>query len=243
MGLKIFGSTAAALGAAVVGFAAAPAAAAVTLNINPGYESTENTGASANATFSFVDVGGDVKVSILLENTTDGTAGDGATLATLVAIAFDLPTLASPLTSGDLDANGSTFTKFWTSPDFQPFTTPGGGSLAFDYGISNPRPTFNGGPAGTGVTAGNSIEIFLLADTNLNAAQFEAAFLTGYQTGDFVIGARFQQVGTPGDNGGSDKVLGGITTTVVPEPTTWALMIMGFGAAGAMLRRRRTVFG
>ena len=29
------------------------------------------------------------------------------------------------------------------------------------------------------------------------------------------------------------------TTGAVPEPATWALMIMGFGAAGAMLRRRR----
>lgn len=27
--------------------------------------------------------------------------------------------------------------------------------------------------------------------------------------------------------------------TVVPEPATWGLMIMGFGAAGAMLRRRK----
>jgi hypothetical protein len=25
----------------------------------------------------------------------------------------------------------------------------------------------------------------------------------------------------------------------VPEPATWALMIVGFGGAGAMLRRRR----
>jgi hypothetical protein len=33
--------------------------------------------------------------------------------------------------------------------------------------------------------------------------------------------------------------LGG-TVGVVPEPATWAMMIMGFGAAGAMLRRRRT---
>jgi hypothetical protein len=28
---------------------------------------------------------------------------------------------------------------------------------------------------------------------------------------------------------------------VVPEPATWAMMIMGFGAAGAMLRRRRNI--
>jgi subtilisin-like proprotein convertase family protein len=27
---------------------------------------------------------------------------------------------------------------------------------------------------------------------------------------------------------------------VVPEPATWAMMIMGFGAAGSILRRRRT---
>jgi hypothetical protein len=33
--------------------------------------------------------------------------------------------------------------------------------------------------------------------------------------------------------------IAGCTTTVVPEPATWGLMIMGFGAAGAILRRRR----
>ncbi len=39
---------------------------------------------------------------------------------------------------------------------------------------------------------------------------------------------------TPGGGGGQ----GG-----VPEPATWAMMIMGFGGVGAMMRRRRTVFG
>ena len=28
----------------------------------------------------------------------------------------------------------------------------------------------------------------------------------------------------------------------IPEPTTWALMIGGFGLAGAALRRRRAAF-
>jgi hypothetical protein len=30
-------------------------------------------------------------------------------------------------------------------------------------------------------------------------------------------------------------------TTAIPEPATWALMIMGFGAAGAVMRQRRRV--
>jgi hypothetical protein len=37
----------------------------------------------------------------------------------------------------------------------------------------------------------------------------------------------------------SGTATGDIPGGVVPEPTTWALMILGFGSAGAMLRRRR----
>jgi hypothetical protein len=34
-----------------------------------------------------------------------------------------------------------------------------------------------------------------------------------------------------------------IVQNPVPEPATWALMIVGFGGAGAMLRRRKTALG
>jgi hypothetical protein len=35
--------------------------------------------------------------------------------------------------------------------------------------------------------------------------------------------------------------LDNIAVTAVPEPATWAMMILGFGAAGAMMRRRRAL--
>lgn len=57
--------------------------------------------------------------------------------------------------------------------------------------------------------------------------------------GSFVQSFDFQ----PDDNGDGDPQQPDSQrlTGAVPEPTTWALMITGFGGAGAMLRRRRTV--
>ena len=39
------------------------------------------------------------------------------------------------------------------------------------------------------------------------------------------------------------QFLVGAATTPVPEPATWALMIIGFGLAGAALRRRQRTTG
>ena len=48
------------------------------------------------------------------------------------------------------------------------------------------------------------------------------------------------------DNAGFDQlVLDNITinavSSAVPEPTTWAMMIIGFGVVGAMARRRQAL--
>jgi hypothetical protein len=45
-------------------------------------------------------------------------------------------------------------------------------------------------------------------------------------------------VGNPCDSGGD---CGGGGGNEVPEPATWAMMVMGFGGVGALMRRRRTM--
>lgn len=65
--------------------------------------------------------------------------------------------------------------------------------------------------------------------------------------GTYVIEAGVRNVGEaegPADMGYASRLLvDNVTLEVaaVPEPTTWALMILGFGSAGAMLRRRRAL--
>lgn len=57
--------------------------------------------------------------------------------------------------------------------------------------------------------------------------------LTGAPT-PTITGVKFEFGTTP------DSVLGGVITGGVPEPASWALMILGFGGVGAVIRRRRS---
>ena len=68
---------------------------------------------------------------------------------------------------------------------------------------------------------------------------------SGWQNGHFQFTATsatqtltFLSVGTPF---GLPPIalLDGVSLTAVPEPTTWAMMLLGFGGIGAMIRRRR----
>lgn len=213
----------------------ASAQAAVTLDFKPSWGSTENTGAAASATFSFSDLGGDVLVSLVLANATgDEALGLGATKATLMGVAFDLPD-SDPIAS--LSAGGSSFSKLFTDLKFQPFGT-------FDQGIGV-NSNFQGGNPHAGLKAGQSTgPITFKVLTDLSAADFETAFGAGYQTGGGLrAAARFQVVDV---GAGSDKVFGGLrpslqdrTIAPIPEPATWLMMILGFGGVGAMLRARR----
>ena len=109
------------------------------------------------------------------------------------------------------------------------------------------------------VTAGDSLVFYIVdhnistnwySDPSLNGG-FNAIYSTPYGGGDAGIPlgsykfVSFEDRGSIGDLDYNDESfvfqnVGVVTHGDVPEPASWALMIMGFGAAGAMMRRRRT---
>lgn len=230
-------STTLAVGVAISAtLAAGKPADAFTLSIDPSFGSTENTGAQALLNFNFVDTGSGVRLDLGLLNTTDGSAGLGATRATLVGVGFDL---LNGVTVSSYSSGSSGFTQLWTggSASLSGRTQDGQSLGSFDVGISPPRNSFNGGNPQAGLTAGSSTLVsFLLGGANLNASALEASFLQGFSSGDLRVAGRFQQVNA---GGGSDKVLGGVVkggnSEAVPEPST----ILGVAAAGAAFMGRK----
>jgi hypothetical protein len=71
---------------------------------------------------------------------------------------------------------------------------------------------------------------------------------SGWMTANFTFTANstsellsFLAVGTPAANLPPFALLDGVSLTAVPEPSTWAMMLVGFGGLGyAAFRRRRT---
>lgn len=109
----------------------------------------------------------------------------------------------------------------------------------FTAGVATTTPTFTGFPAG--VTSGSYDHTF---DITL-ASSFNAAFVTahgGTPAGAFAAlfsgakaGKAYLNIHSTSFGGG--EIRGQLS--LVPEPQTWALMIAGFGMAGAALRRRK----
>lgn len=84
------------------------------------------------------------------------------------------------------------------------------------YGTNTAGTTVGGTLVSSGSTEGNHL----------------LPFLGTYRYYDFVETSQL---------GGQNFLITSITTTPIPEPAAWALMLLGFGGLGALLRRRRVM--
>ena len=145
------------------------------------------------------------------------------------------------------DGNWSLDINGWAPGQIsQSFATVAGQTYNVSFAFSR-NVAGAGNPATAVVSAGG--QTFNVSAANNGA--FGSGYHMAWQTGAFsFVGngspTTISLAATNGSNGGVffDKVsvtTEGLGATAVPEPAAWALMIGGFGLAGATLRRRRAL--
>jgi hypothetical protein len=103
--------------------------------------------------------------------------------------------------------------------------------LPFVWNDGGPNPGFPGTVTGSGTSGTWSVNGFIIDYIAVKAGQ--ATFL--YHVGGVSSGNWF--TGNSRQDMSNIRFFG--TEAVIPEPATWAMLILGFGLVGASLRRRK----
>ncbi len=164
-------------------------------------------------------------VDALTHSINSGTGTGLSTIGLTVGQAFTVTSSTNDLwSSGALprfsDANGLVANRFATAADDS--GQPVGTLIGQDFGL----PFFNGHSAPFGSLVGRIGGVYQTIGANFSGPAWNTGTLELFYWDSFSE-----------DNAGS--ITFDISTAAVPEPASWALMIMGFGLVGAGMRRRR----
>jgi PEP-CTERM motif-containing protein len=103
----------------------------------------------------------------------------------------------------------------------------------YPNGLGNREICLFDGPAGTCTGNGNGVTVGSPGSGSFTL-DYTATNLTELEFDDFAV--RYQSLGANGEGSGTGT---GRLVPPVPEPATWAMMLVGFGTAGAAMRRSR----
>jgi hypothetical protein len=207
---------------------ASPASAAVVINytLDDPDVITEDGNGPANATVHLVADG------LYSDNIVYGTVGPTDTQVVITGNEFIRPST---------DGNGQPWVIAVDNPD----ATPGLNSLAFELasGFNFRAIEFNLNTfASTGPPQPWSVDVFsyngvLLEHATLNGLTNNSFISVSTTNGESLSRVVFNTGGNPQLEGVGQIRIDGVFA--VPEPATWAMMILGFGGVGATLRSKR----
>lgn len=106
--------------------------------------------------------------------------------------------------------------------------------------ITNATPPANG-PTDVDITAAFVTGTGILTPIDLIADAGNTDLRELYTLADLGLGAGTYTLTVQGTRGDQGVFGGHVDVTAVPEPSTWALMLLGFGGIGWQLRRRRSL--
>lgn len=167
-------------------------------------------------------------------------SGSGVTVPVVTTgTGFALVTVDTVANTLELNANFADLTGTTVAAHIHCCTAVAGAGAA---GVATPVPSFPAFPSG--VTSGAYDQVFDLTlagsynpafvTANGDVAGAETALLAGLLAGQAYFTLHTSTFP-------SGEIAGFLTPAAVPEPATWALLIAGFGLAGASLRRRRSL--
>ena len=134
-----------------------------------------------------------------------------------------------------IDLTGQSNSKPYGGLEQTIVTTPGQNYvLTFDLGASNAWNNATTGQAALTASAAGSSQLFTLAPSSYDTWATETLDFTATSpstTIEFLADSAYTSEYT-----GLDNVT---VTSAVPEPGTWAVMLVGFGGLGAVMRRQR----